>query len=62
MLTTGATGVQITEILRLYDLWYYEPGEGSSGPPGPEWWQDRRHVGRGMAGSYAWYRATFSTL
>ena len=56
MLTTGATGVQITEILRLYDLRYYEPGEGPSDPPGPDWWQDRRHVGGGMAGAYAWYR------
>ena len=38
MLTTGAAGVQITEILRLYDLRYHEPGEGPSESPEPDWW------------------------
>jgi hypothetical protein len=47
MLTTGASGEQITEILRLSELRYFEPGKGPSEPPGPAWWQDRRHVGGG---------------
>ena len=45
MLTTGASGEQITEILRLSELRYVKPGKGPSEPPGPAWWQDRRHVG-----------------
>ena len=56
MLTTGASGEQITEILRLSELRYFEPGKGPSEPPGPAWWQDQRHVGGGMSDAYAWYR------
>ena len=56
MLTTGASGEQITEILRLSELRYFEPGKGPSEPPGPAWWQDRRHVGGAMSDAYAWYR------
>ena len=56
MLTTGASGEQITEILRFSELRYFEPGKGPSEPPGPAWWQDQRHVGGGMSDAYAWYR------
>ena len=56
MLTTGASGEQITEIIRLSELRYFEPGKGPSEPPGPAWWQERRHVGGAMSEAYAWYR------
>jgi len=49
MLSTGASGEQITEILRLYELRFYEPGKGPSEPPGSDWWQARRHVAGAMS-------------
>jgi len=56
MLSTGASGAQITEILRLNELRFFEPGMGPSEPPGCDWWQDRRHVAGAMSEAYAWYR------
>ena len=56
MLSTGASGAQITEILRLNELRFFEPGKGPSEPPGCDWWQDRRHVAGAMSEAYAWYR------
>ena len=55
MLSTGASGAQITEILRLNELRFFEPGMGPSEPPGCDWWQDRRHVAGAMSEAYAWY-------
>ena len=56
MLSTGASGAQITEILRLSELRFSEPGKGPSEPLGCDWWQDRRHVAGAMSEAYAWYR------
>ena len=55
MLSTGASGAQITEILRLSELQFSEPGKGPSEPLGCDWWQDRRHVAGAMSEAYAWY-------
>ena len=55
MLSTGASGAQITEILRLSELRFSEPGKGPSEPLGCDWWQDRRHVAGAMSEAYAWY-------
>ena len=54
MLPTGVSGEQITEILRLNELRFYEPGKGPAEPPGSDWWQDRRHVAGGMSEIFAW--------
>ena len=56
MLPTGAPGEQITEILRLNELRFYEPGKGPAEPPGSGWRQDRRHVAGAMSAAFAWVR------
>lgn len=58
MLSTGASGAQITEIIRLNKLRFFEPGKVPSEPPGDDWWQARRHVAGAMSEAYAWYRIT----
>jgi hypothetical protein len=58
MLSTGASGAQITEIIRLNKLRFFEPGKVPSEPPGDDWGQARRHVAGGMSEAYAWYRIT----